>query len=333
MPENGASTVRSARSASACASLRLRLRRLRFRRGDRRLLLGNLRFGAGNLRDANFRIVQVCLRGGQRAARRFHLALRGGHHGGLLVGLHFGLQSLLLGSGAGFRQPRVGIAVEFREPQRRLLLDEVRFRGRQVRLRLPDAALRIHRRLAGLQLILAQLVLQHGDLIARALHFCLRVGERGPRLIFFRAHLRIVEPRDHLAGRYGVAFAHGDFENFPAGFRRHRGIVAFNASAERNDAGRKIWRGKKYFPDHERGDDHSHDEQDHRDARARRLVFRRRRRAGCGRRRSALLRAWRRLRQRVGFHFIHGVFRAPLSSSTRAKNPRCGPRCGPVDSA
>ena len=174
--------------------------------------------------------------------------------GSLLVGLHLGLKSLLFGSGAGLRKPRVGIAVEFGEPQRGLLLREVRLRGRQVRLRLPNAALRIHRRLARLQLILAQLILQHGDLIARGLRFCLRVGERGPRLIFARAHLRIVEPRDHLAGRYGVALADGDLENFPARLRRHCGIVAFNAPAERNDAGRQTRRGEKYLPYHERGD-------------------------------------------------------------------------------
>jgi hypothetical protein len=64
--------------------------------------------------------------------------------------------------------------------------------------------------LARLQLILAQLILQHGDLISRGLRFSLCVDERGPRLIFACAQLRIVEARDHLAGRYSVTFADGD---------------------------------------------------------------------------------------------------------------------------
>ena len=216
VPENGASTVKSARSASACASCACAWAVSAFAAAIVDCCSAICPCGAGHLRAANFRIVQVCLRGGQRAAGRFHSALRGGYRGSLLVGLHLGLESLLFGSGAGLRKPRVGVAVEFGEPQRGLLLREVRLRGRQVRLRLPNAAIRIRRRLARLQLILAQLILQHGDLIARGLRFCLRVDERGPRLIFARAHLRVVEPRDHLARRYGVAFADGDLENFPA---------------------------------------------------------------------------------------------------------------------
>src|SRR5579872_1249699 len=159
------------------------------------------------------------------------------------------------GGGAGLGKPRIGIAVEFGEAQCSLLLNQVRFRSRKVRLGLADATLRIHRRLARLQLILAQLFLQHGDLIPRALHFCLRVGERGARLILLRAHLCVVEPRDHLPRRHGVALAHGDFENFSAGFRRYRGIVAFDAPAERDDVGRQTGGGKKYLPDDERGED------------------------------------------------------------------------------
>ena len=176
--------------------------------------------------------------GCQSAAGRLDTALGGGYSGGLLVGLHFGLEPLHFGSCARLGEPCVRIPVEFRKSQRRLLLHEVCLGRCQVRLRLPDAALRVHRRLSCLQLILVELFLQHCNLILRALHFCLRVGERGPCLIFFRAHLGVVEPRDYLACRHRVAFAHSDLENFSARFWGDRGIVAFNATTERHNAGR-----------------------------------------------------------------------------------------------
>ena len=107
-----------------------------------------------------------------------------------------------------------------------------------------NAAICIRCRSAPLKLILSQLILQDGDLIARDLRFGLCVNERGPRLIFAGAHLRVVEPRDHLAHRYGVALADGDLEDFPAVFG-HCGIVAFNASTERNNAVRQTGAAKK----------------------------------------------------------------------------------------
>ncbi len=259
--------------------------------------------------------------------------MRGGYHRCLLVGLHFCLEPLLHGYGPRLGEPRVGIAVEFGKPQRGLLLREVRLRFRKVRLCLPHTAIRIHQGLARLQLILTQRILQHCDLIVRGLRLVLRVDERSSRRILRSSHLRVVEPRDHLAGGYGVALAHGDFKNLAARFWRHGRIVAFDAPAERDDVGRQGGRGEKYLPDGERGDDHADDQKDCFDARTRGLVIRGRLRINDGGRRSSLFRGWRRLRQRAGFHFIHGVCRAPLSSNTQVKNPQCGLRCVPVGSA
>ena len=209
-----------------------------------------------------FRIIQVCLRGCQRALERVYLALCGGHHGSLLIGLHLSLESLLLRNGASLREPRVGIAVEFGKPQRGLLLREIRFRGRKVRLRLSDSARRIGRGLGGLELILVQLILQHCDLIASGLRFGLRVGQRGPRLIFARARTcassstAITWPAETVSPSRTVTS-----RIFP---------VTFGATAESSPSIRplsatmlsgKLGLAKKTFPDDERGNYNSRDKE------------------------------------------------------------------------
>ncbi len=130
--------------------------------------------------SVNSRILQIRLCRRQRASGRVYPALRSSDRSGLLVGLYLGLKTLLFGSCAGLRQPRVGVAVEFRQPQRRLLLREIRLRRRQVRLRLPNTAIGIGSRLACLHIVLAQLLIEDRDLIASGLRFRLRLGEARP---------------------------------------------------------------------------------------------------------------------------------------------------------
>src|SRR5579863_3340053 len=159
------------------------------------------------------------------------MALRGRYHSCLLLVLHFRLKPLLFRSGAGFRQSRVGIAIEFSQSQGRLLLSEVRFRDGQIRLRLTYPAVGIRARLGGLKTILLQLFLQYGNLIAGHLRFCLCVGKSRTGLIFPSAHLRVVQTRDDLARGYGVPSRTVTSRIFP---------LVFGATAESSPSTRPL---------------------------------------------------------------------------------------------
>ena len=86
-----------------------------------------------------------------------------------------------------------------------------------------------------MQLGLPQLLLQHGDLIARRARPRFELRQRRPRLILARAHLLVVEHRDDVAGLDRIALAHADLEDAAAEFRRHRRLVSLDSAAERDD--------------------------------------------------------------------------------------------------
>ncbi len=85
-----------------------------------------------------------------------------------------------------FDQFLVRIVVELRHAQRRFLLREIGFRGGHVGLGLAYAACGIHFRLLGRQLVLLQLLLVDGNLIAGRFGSGFGAGERGAGLILAR---------------------------------------------------------------------------------------------------------------------------------------------------
>ena len=216
----------------------------------------------GEFGFANVGIVEIGLRRGQRALRRFDPALRRGHRGRLLVGRRLGLLGLTFGDGAGLGELGVGVLVEQRELIRRLLLRELRFGRGQFGFRLADPAGRIDFRLLGVQLRLPHLLFEHRDLIARGARLRFGVGQRGLRLFFARPNLVIVQQGDDVAGLDGVAFADADLENAAAQLRRDRGIVAFDAAAQRDHVVGD--RCGEHAPPHERPG-RGYDQQNHRE--------------------------------------------------------------------
>jgi hypothetical protein len=171
--------------------------------------------------------------------------------------------ALALGNGAVSRQPCVRVAVEGGEFQSCFLLGKLRLGLRELRLRLMDATLRIHSRLAGLQFGLSQLILENRYLLADGMQPGSGIVQRGLRLILPRARLRVVEYCYGVAGLHRIAFAKTDFEDTASHLGRNRRIVAFNAAAERNHVGGLGRFGKEYFPDRERGAAHDQQSDDY----------------------------------------------------------------------
>ena len=132
-------------------------------------------------------------------------------------------------------QPDVGISVERRELECRLLLRKLRLCRRQIGVRLLDATGRVDPGLIGLQLRLAFLLLQPGDLNLGDLRSRLRLGQGRPRHVLSRSHLVIVEHRDDVSGFHAVALAHADIQE-PAGrLWRDSGAVTLDPAAQRQD--------------------------------------------------------------------------------------------------
>ena len=120
-------------------------------------------------------------------------------------------------------------------------------------------ALRVELRLAHLQAALQQLLLQDGDLLARSPALVLSLRERGPGLVLARSNLRIVEDGNRVPGIDGVALAHANLQDAAGGLGGNRGIVAFDAAADGDDAGGQRGR-REEDPPHDEGDRNQDDQ-------------------------------------------------------------------------
>jgi hypothetical protein len=88
---------------------------------------------------------------------------------------------------------------------------------------------------AVLQLVLAQLLVEDGNLIARRLGLCFDRLEPRTSLVFARSHLLIVENGDDVAGLHAITVADADLEDASPGLWRDRGVVSLDAPAQGHD--------------------------------------------------------------------------------------------------
>ncbi len=221
--------------------------------GNLPLLLVDLFAHGLGLEGANAWIGEIRLGRCQRAARGFQTAAGGGHGRALLIGCRGRLLALAFGDRAGFHQLLISVVIELRQTQRRFLLGEIGFGGRQVGFRLPHAACRIHFGLFGEQLVLQQLLLVNRNLVVGRFRSCLGAGEGGAGLVFTRPHLCVVQRGNRVAGLDGVAFTYTDFDNAPGGLWRDGRIVAFDTAADSDNAVRNPGVREITSPDEESG--------------------------------------------------------------------------------
>jgi len=115
--------------------------------------------------------------------------------------------------------------------------------------------------LLGLKIVLLELLLEDGDLVVR--HLDARFGpvHGGAGLFFAGADLGVVEGGDDVAGFDGIAFADADIDDASGSLGRDGGVVAFDASADGDDAVGDGRVGEVAAPDEEGGDAEDDDEQ------------------------------------------------------------------------
>ena len=88
------------------------------------------------------------------------------------------------------------------------------------------------------ELALAELLVEHGDLVLAQLHARLGLPDGSLGLLLARADLLVVEHGDDLPGLDLVALAHGDLADAPRGLGRDGRVVALDPPAHGDHAGR-----------------------------------------------------------------------------------------------
>ena len=125
------------------------------------------------------------------------------------------------------------VAIPLRLQIGRLRLRELGIRAGELAFGFVHAPLRVQLRLVDGEMVLHELLLQHGDLVLREPDARVGLPHRGFGLLLARAHLLVVDRRDHLARVDAIAFAHGDADDATAGLGRDEGVVALDPAAHR----------------------------------------------------------------------------------------------------
>ena len=217
--------------------------------GDIRLGLKDLSLHGLSLRRPDGRVHETRLGRRQRAASGLHLAARRLDNRRLSALVVLRPPCLLLGDQPALEESRRRVAVPLGLLVRGLGLGELGFGGSEPRLGLAHASPRVDLRLVHPQLVLTELLVQHGDLMLGQPNVRLGLPHGRLGLPLARADLLVVQHGDDLAGLEVIAFSHGDLADAPHGLGGDGRVVSLDPPAHRDDARRSA--DRRQAPDHE----------------------------------------------------------------------------------
>jgi hypothetical protein len=231
-------------------------------------------------------------------------------HRGLHLLVAPGAPGLLLRDRPALGQAHVGVALPPRLGVGGLGPGQLRLGRGQPRFGFADTTLGVGAGLLHADLVLAELLVQHGDLVAGHALPRLGLSHRRLGLLLAGPDLLIVQQRDRLTGLHPVALADRDLADASRGLRGDGGIVALDPSADRDHPRREVGRREEDAPGDDRAEHQEEQQRDDRDAAPPRRPERlgRSRRARLGARRLAVGPG---LRLGCGTESVHGVLRSP----------------------